>query len=134
MIAPLQQKKDIGTIEIDLKNVEKGVDGDLVSFRIDGINTSELKRGCVIGNPLNSPPRNVQEITAQIVLMNPVGEIVVGYSPVFHIHTASMQLKITSMTRKIDKQKGTLIEENPQRLVKDDCAIVTLTPMKPLSC
>lgn len=66
--------------------------------------------------------------------MDAVGDIANGYAPVLHIHTTSQQCKITEIIKTIDKQKGNAIEEKPKNLKKEDCAIVTMRPYKPLSC
>jgi elongation factor 1-alpha len=62
---------------------------------MNGIKASELKRGCIIGEFDSNPPKIVQEFTAQIVVMDAVGDIANGYAPVLHIHTTSQQCTIT---------------------------------------
>jgi len=56
----------------------------------------------------------------------------VGYTPVFHAHTAQVACTFTKLEKKLDPKTGTTKEENPQFLKTGDAAVVRIKPSKPM--
>ena len=56
----------------------------------------------------------------------------VGYTPVFHAHTAQVACTFLSLDVKLDPATGQPKEENPDFLKTGDAALVTIKPTKPM--
>ncbi|MBS3059741.1 MAG: elongation factor 1-alpha, partial [Candidatus Diapherotrites archaeon] len=74
----------------------------------------------------------VKEFTAQIVVLNHPTAIPVGYTPVFHMHTAQLSCSLTELQKKLDPKTGQEKEANPKFLKTGDAAIVKIVPTKPV--
>jgi len=122
---------EVKTIEMHHEQVNEAIPGDNIGFSVRGIGKKDIARGDVLGHADN-PPTLVSEFTAQIVVLNHPSVLTVGYTPVFHIHTAQTACKITELVKKINPVSGEVIEENPDMLKNGDAAIVKIVPTKPL--
>jgi len=105
--------------------------GNNIGFSIRGVGSGDIGRGDVIG-PINDKPTVVKSFTAQIVVLNHPTAIPVGYTPVFHLHTAQLSMTLTEIQKKLDPKTGAVAEENPKFLKTGDAAIVKITPTKPV--
>ncbi len=119
------------TIEMHHEQVQEAIPGDNVGFSVRGIGKKDIARGDVLGRS-DSVPTLAKEFTAQIVVLNHPSVLTVGYTPVFHIHTAQVACQITELVKKINAATGEVIEENPDMLKNGDAAIVKIVPTKPL--
>jgi len=97
---------------------------------VRGLAKTDIKRGDVAG-PVDNPPTVAKSFTAQIAVLNHPSVLTVGYTPVFHCHTAQVACTFTELLKKIDPKTGQTKEENPQFLKTGDIAIVKITPTKP---
>ena len=66
-----------------------------------------------------------------MVLQHP-GVITVGYTPVFHCHTAQVACTFMELQKKLDPATGQIKEENPDFLKTGDAAFVVVKPTKPM--
>jgi elongation factor 1-alpha len=119
------------TIEMHHEQIQQAEPGDNIGFNVRGIGKKDIARGDVLGHPDNIPTI-VKEFTAQIVVLNHPTVLTVGYTPVFHIHTAQVACQFMEIQKKIDPASGAVKEENPDFIKTGDAAIVKLKPMKPL--
>ncbi len=119
------------TIEMHHEQIQEAIPGDNVGFGVRGIGKKDIARGDVLGKSDNVPTL-AKEFTAQIVVLNHPSVLTVGYTPVFHIHTAQVACQITELVKKINAATGEVIEENPDMLKNGDAAIVKIVPTKPL--
>ena len=55
-----------------------------------------------------------------------------GYTPVFHVHTAQVACQITELVRKINPATGETLQEKPDMLKNGDAAIIKVKPTKPM--
>lgn len=114
-------------IEMHHEKVTEAEPGFNVGFNAKGYNKGDLAKGDVIGTP-DSPPSLVSEFTGQILVLNHPSVITIGYSPVFHIHTAQVSCRVTQIVKKLNGDQA----ENPDFIRNGDAAIVKLTPLKPV--
>jgi elongation factor 1-alpha len=128
---PAGVKGEVRSIEMHHQKIDKAEPGDNVGFNVRGVSKAEVRRGDVAGHPAN-PPTVVKEFTAQIVVLQHPTVIAAGYTPVFHIHTASVACKIEELIAKIDPRTGEVIKEKPDFLKKGDAAKIRVVPLKPL--
>jgi len=128
---PVGKVGEVRSIETHHTKIEKAEPGDNIGFNVRGIEKKDIKRGDVAGS-LNAPPTVVDEMTAQIIVIWHPTAIGVGYTPVVHIHTASVACRITELVSKIDPRTGKEVEKNPQFLKAGDAAIVKMKPIKDL--
>jgi elongation factor 1-alpha len=130
-ITPPGLVAEVKSIETHHVRIEKAEPGDNIGVNLKGVEKKDIKRGDVIG-PLDSPPTVADEFTARVMIVWHPTAIASGYTPVIHIHTASIACRITEITAKIDPRTGKEIEKNPQFLKQGDFAIVKFKPIKPL--
>jgi len=128
---PANKEGEIKSIEMHHEEIPQAVPGDNVGFNVRGIAKNDLRRGDVCG-PIESPPTVADEFTAQIVILFHPSAITVGYTPVFHCHTAQVACTFTELVKKLDPRTGQVKEENPTFLKSGDAAIVKIKPSKPL--
>jgi elongation factor 1-alpha len=122
---------DVKSIQMHYQDLPQAEPGDNVGVALRGVEKNQVKRGDVIGRADN-PPTVAEEFTARIVVVWHPSAIAVGYTPVVHVHTASVACRITEIVAKLDPRTGNPIEQNPQFIKAGDTAIVKFKPIKPL--
>ncbi|MFH1173914.1 MAG: translation elongation factor EF-1 subunit alpha [archaeon] len=119
------------SIEMHHESMQQAGPGDNVGISIRGFGKKDVARGDVIG-PSDNVPTVATEFTAQIVVLNHPSVITVGYTPVFHVHTAQVACQITEIQKKLNPATGEVLQENPDFIKNGDAAIVKLKPVQPL--
>ncbi|MFP3172123.1 MAG: translation elongation factor EF-1 subunit alpha [Acidilobus sp.] len=122
---------DVKSIQMHYQDLPQAEPGDNVGVALRGIEKNQVKRGDVIGKTDN-PPTVAEEFTARVVVVWHPSAIAVGYTPVLHVHTASVACRITEIVAKLDPRTGNAIEQHPQFIKAGDTAIVKFKPIKPL--
>jgi len=128
---PVGKIGEVRSIETHHTKIEKAEPGDNIGFNVRGVEKKDIKRGDVAGSVQN-PPTVADEFTAQIIVIWHPTSIGAGYTPVVHIHTASVACRITELVSKLDPKTGKETEKNPQFLKAGDAAIVKFKPIKEL--
>jgi len=128
---PSGAKGEVKTIEMHHENVPLAQPGDNVGLSVRGLNKSDVRRGDVL-SAANSPATIAKEFTAQIIVLNHPSVMTVGYTPVFHVHTAQVSCRIKEILRKIDPRTGKTLAENPDFLKNGEAAIIKVEPTRPL--
>jgi elongation factor 1-alpha len=119
------------TIEMHHEQMQKAEPGDNIGFNVRGIEKKDIARGDVLGHTDN-PPSVATEFTAQIVVLNHPTVITVGYTPVFHIHTAQVACQVMAIEKKLNPATGEVVAENPDFIKNGDAAIIRVKPVTPL--
>ncbi len=122
---------EVKSIEMHHEQMQEAVPGDNVGFNVRGFGKKDITRGDVIG-PQDKPPTVATEFTAQIIVLNHPTVLTIGYTPVFHIHTAQVACQITEITKKINPATGETIQEKPDFIKNGDAAIIKVKPVQPL--
>ena len=122
---------EMKSIEMHHEQMQKAEPGDNIGFNVRGFGKKDVARGDVIGHSDNVPTV-AQEFTAQMVVLNHPTVITVGYTPVFHIHTAQVACQVTAIEKKLNPATGETLEENPDFIKNGDAAIVKIKPVQPL--
>ena len=122
---------DVKTIEMHHEQVQQAGPGDNIGFNVRGIGKKDIARGDVLGKSDNVPTV-ATEFTAQVVIMSHPSVVTVGYTPVFHIHTAQIACQFVEILKKLDPATGNEVTENKDILRNGDAAIVRLRPVQPL--
>jgi elongation factor 1-alpha len=128
---PSNKVGEVKSIEMHHEQLTQALPGDNVGFNVRGIAKNDIKRGDVAG-PVDNPPMVAKTFTAQIMVLNHPSVITVGYTPVFHCHTAQVACTFVEIQKKLDPKTGATKEENPQFLKAGDAAIVKIQPTKPM--
>ncbi|WP_457612788.1 translation elongation factor EF-1 subunit alpha [Methanocaldococcus sp.] len=128
---PAGVQGEVKSIEMHHEQIPQAEPGDNIGFNVRGVSKKDIKRGDVCGHPDN-PPTVADEFTAQLVVLQHPTAITVGYTPVFHAHTAQVACTFMELLKKLDPRTGQVIEENPQFLKTGDAAIVKIKPTKPM--
>lgn len=122
---------EVKSIEMHHEQVPEAIPGDNVGISVRGFGAKDLARGDVLG-PVDSVPTVAEEFTAQIVVLNHPSVITVGYTPVFHIHTAQVACQFVAIEKKLNPATGEVLAENPDFIKNGDAAVVRLKPVQSL--
>lgn len=122
---------EVKTIEMHHEQQQTAEPGDNVGISVRGFAKNDIARGDVLG-PAENYPTVASEFTAQIVVLNHPTVVTVGYTPVFHIHTAQVACQIVAIQKKLNPATGEVLQENPDFIKNGDAAIVTIKPIQPL--
>ncbi len=128
---PSNKAGEVKTIEMHHEEISQAVPGDNVGFNVRGIGKGDIRRGDVCG-PVDVPATVADEFVAQIVVLHHPSALTVGYTPVFHSHTAQIACTFIELQKKLDPRTGQVKEENPTFLKTGDAAIVKIKPTRPL--
>ena len=135
IVVPAREGKgvvgEVKTIEMHHEQLDMAEPGDNIGFNVRGIEKKDIARGDVLGHVTHAPAV-ATEFTAQIVVLNHPTVITVGYTPVFHVHTAQVACQITEIVKKLDPATGATKEEKPDFIKNGDAAIVKIKPIQPL--
>ena len=135
VVTPAREGKGISgevkTIEMHHEQMQQAEPGDNIGFNVRGIEKKDITRGDVVGH-VDNPPTVATEFTARIVVLNHPTVMTVGYTPVFHIHTAQVACQIMSIEKKLDPATGQTLQEKPDFIKNGDAAIIKVKPMQPL--
>ncbi len=122
---------EVKSIEMHHQPIQEAKPGDNIGFNVRGVSKKDLRRGDVCGHP-DKPPTVAKEFTAQIIVLQHPTAITVGYTPVFHAHTAQVACKITELISKLDPRTGNIVEKNPTFLKTGDAGVIRVQPTKPM--
>jgi len=128
---PVGKVAEVRSIETHHMKMDKAEPGDNIGFNVRGVEKKDIKRGDVAGSP-NAPPTVADEFTARVVVIWHPTAISVGYTPVVHVHTASVACRISELVAKLDPKTGQEAEKNPQFLKMGEAGIVKFKPIKDL--
>ena len=135
IVTPAREGKgvtgEVKSVEMHHEQLQQAEPGDNVGFSVRGISKAEIARGDVLGHTDN-PPTVATEFTAQIVVLNHPTVLTVGYTPVFHIHTAQVACTIMEIVKKINPTTGETLQEKPDFIKNGDVAVVKVKPITPL--
>ncbi|MCL2295561.1 MAG: translation elongation factor EF-1 subunit alpha [Methanomassiliicoccaceae archaeon] len=131
MFEPSHVPGEVKSIEMHHEQLPQAGPGDNVGFNVRGVAKNDVKRGDVAG-PVDNPPSVAKQFTAQIVVLNHPSVITVGYTPVFHCHTAQVACRFVELVKTIDPKTGQAKAEHPDFLKTGDIAIVKVEPTKPM--
>jgi elongation factor 1-alpha len=120
------------TVEMHHTNLEEAIPGDNVGFNIKGISVKDLRRGFVVGNSKEDPPKEAATFNAQVIVLNHPNKIQAGYTPVLDCHTSHIACKFEKLLQKIDRRTGKEIEAEPKDIKNQEAAIVLMIPTKPM--
>ena len=128
---PSNVQGEIKSIEMHHEMLPQATPGDNVGANVRGIGKKDVRRGDVAG-PVENPPTVAKSFTAQIIVLNHPSAITVGYTPVFHLHTAQVACRFEALLKTLDPKSGAVVKENPEYLKNGDSAIVKIVPTRPL--
>ncbi len=128
---PSNKVGEVKSIEMHHEILPQATPGDNVGFNVRGIAKNDVRRGDVAG-PADNPPTVAKSFTAQIAVLNHPSVITIGYTPVFHCHTAQVACRFVELIKTIDPKTGQAKENNPQFLKTGDIALVKVEPTRPM--
>lgn len=131
-IAPAGVVTTVTSIEMHHEQLDEAYPGDIVGFNVQDVSVKEIRRGDVVGDPKDSPPREFASFHGQVIILNHPGQIVPGYTPIIDCHTAHVACRFAELLEKVDRRTGRATESNPSCLKPGDSAIVKMIPSKPM--
>ena len=130
--APASIVTECKTVEMHHTQMEEAIPGDNVGFNVKGISVKDVRRGHVVGDSKNDPPKETVSFNAQVIVMNHPNKIMAGYCPVLDCHTSHIACKFEKLMSKIDRRTGKEMEAEPKEIKNNEACIVTLIPQKPM--
>ncbi|MDP6265302.1 MAG: translation elongation factor EF-1 subunit alpha, partial [Candidatus Woesearchaeota archaeon] len=118
---------EVKSIEMHHEQMQQAEPGDNIGFNVRGIGEKDIARGDVLGHTDNVPTI-ATEFTAQMVILNHPTVVTVGYTPVFHIHTAQVACQVMKIEKKMNPATGEEITTDKEILRNGDAAVVKLKP------
>jgi elongation factor 1-alpha len=118
---------EVKDVEMHHEKVPEAVPGDNIGFSVKGYEKGDIARGDVLGTVADAPTL-AGEFTGQIIVLNHPSVITVGYSPVFHIHTAQVSCRVAEIVKRINPNPA----DKPDFIKNGDAAIVKFIPLKPV--
>ncbi|MFH1393712.1 MAG: translation elongation factor EF-1 subunit alpha [Candidatus Micrarchaeota archaeon] len=131
IVMPSGAKGEVKKIEMHHQELTVANCGDNVGFNLKGVEKKDINRGDVLG-PSSSPPKVADEFTAQVVVLNHPTAITVGYTPVFHIHTAQFAARVLEIVEKKDPKTGQPVPGKVEFIKTGDVAVLKIKPLKPV--
>jgi elongation factor 1-alpha len=129
---PSAKGGEVKSIEMHHQMVQQAEPGDNVGFNIRGLASTDIRRGDVAGYTDSAPTfvRHDETFVGQIQLMDIPKAVSVGYTPVFHAHTAQVAVKFMELLEKTNKAGK---EANPSFLKTGDACLIRFQPTKPMA-
>ena len=129
---PSQKSAEVKSIEMHHTNVDKAEPGDNVGFNVRGLAASDIRRGDVAGYGESEPMfvRHDETFVGQIQLMDIPKAVSIGYTPVFHAHTAQVAVRFQELLEKTSKGQK---EANPSFIKTGDACLIRFQPTKPMA-
>ena len=135
IVVPAREGKgivgEVKTIEMHHEQLTQAEPGDNIGFNVRGIEKKDIARGDVLGH-VSHAPTVATEFTGQIIVLNHPTVITVGYTPVFHVHTAQVACQITEIVKTLDPATGATKAEKPDYIKNGDAAVIKIKPIQPL--
>ena len=130
-LAPCGAHNEVFSMERYYKPISSAGPGDLVGFHVKNISELGIKSGYIVGDPTDDPPCEIEKFTAKMIFISHPGFIKVGYSPILHIHTASVPCTLINI-QKTSRNFTAADVYNDNRVKTGDFAIVEIAPKKPI--
>ncbi len=129
---PSQKSAEVKSIEMHHTMVPKAEPGDNVGFNVRGLAAVDIRRGDVAGYSDSEPTfvRHDETFVGQIQLMDIPKAVSIGYTPVFHAHTAQVAVRFQELLEKTNKAGK---EANPSFLKTGDACLIRFQPTKPMA-
>jgi elongation factor 1-alpha len=118
------------SVEMHHQQLDEAGPGDNVGFNVKNVGVKDIRRGYVVGDSKNDPPKEANSFNAQVVILNHPNTIQAGYSPVLDCHTCHIACKFEKLLSKIDRRTGKESEAEPKEIKNQEAAIVQLVPQK----
>jgi len=128
--APANITTECKTVEMHHTQMEEAIPGDNVGFNVKNISVKDVRRGHVVGDSKNDPPKEAVSFNAQVIVLNHPNKIQAGYCPVLDCHTSHIACKFEKLLSKIDRRTGKEIEAEPKEIKNQEACIVQLVPQK----
>lgn len=119
---------EVKDVEMHHEKVSEAGPGFNVGFSVKGFVKGDIAKGDVVG-PANEPATLAQEFVGTIMILNHPSVVTIGYSPVFHVHTAQVSCRITEIIEKVNGDMA----KNPDFIRNGDAAKVRFVPLKPVA-
>jgi len=128
--APAGITTECKTVEMHHQQLEEAIPGDNVGFNVKNVGVKDVRRGNVVGDSKNDPPKEAVSFNAQVIVLNHPNKIQAGYCPVLDCHTSHIACKFEKLLSKIDRRTGKEIESEPKEVKNQEAAIIQLVPQK----
>jgi len=128
--APAGLTTECKTVEMHHTQLEEAIPGDNVGFNVKNVGVKDVRRGYVVGDAKNDPPKETINFKAQVIVLNHPNKIQAGYCPVLDCHTSHIACKFEKLLSKIDRRTGKEMEAEPKEIKNQEAAIVLMVPQK----
>ena len=132
--APCDIITECKSIKMNNIILKEAIPGNIIGFLINDNNIKNVKRGSVVGDPKNDPPKEVESFRAHVIVINHPNSIKTGYCPIIDCHISHTSVKFSKLESKIDRINGNIIEKEPKEIKNGESVITLMEPQKPFVC
>lgn len=79
---------EVKSVEMHPEALSEALPGDNVGFNVKNVSVKDVRHGNVSGDSKNDPPMEAAGFTAQVSILNHLGQISAGYTPVLDCHSS----------------------------------------------
>jgi len=120
------------TIEMHHYSRVQATAGDNVGLHIKHLVKENMPRvGDIMILKNDTSLKKVKEFTCQVRILNPPGELKVGYSPIAFVRTSRSAVRMTKIVWKISKETGNKKVSDPTNIKANEIAEVIFQPQQP---
>lgn len=127
---PNMKKGTVTAIEIDnTYDAESSQPGEHLTLKLKGLDEDDLNQGYVLCSS-DAPCHRTTMIEAQLLITDLNDGIPIlssGFSCVMHAHTATVECKVQTIIRELNKKNGKVLAENPKFLRVGSVGIVRIS-------
>merc|ERR1711869_145318 len=123
------------TVEMHHKRQDSAGPGDNIGMNVKGLEKNNMPRtGDVMVYKKDTSLSACQDFDAQIQVLDILGEIKIGYSPIGFVRCGRAACRISGLKWKMGKETGGKKMEDPHSLKSNEMAECAFQPQQPLVC
>ncbi|OAF64796.1 hypothetical protein A3Q56_07496 [Intoshia linei] len=130
VFAPSTITSEVKSIEIHHSAVEDGKCGDNIGFNVKNVSLKDIRRGYVVGDTKNNPPKRIKSCEATVIVIKHPKGIRKGYTPTVDAHTAHIACKFVEIKELVDRRSMKVLEQNPEKVKSGQACTAVLEPTK----
>lgn len=101
---------EVKSVEMYHESLREALLGNNLGFNIKNVSIKDVHFDSVAGDSKNDPPVEAACFTTQVIMLNHLGQISAGCTPVLDCHPAHIALKFAEL-KKIDYHSGKKLED-----------------------
>ncbi|KFO27390.1 Putative elongation factor 1-alpha-like 3 [Fukomys damarensis] len=97
---------EVKSVEMYHEALSEALPGDKVGFKVKNVSVKDVHNGNLTGDSKDDLPMESAGFTAQVIILNHLGQIIAGCAPVLYCHRVHIACKFAEPKEKIDCQSA----------------------------